>query len=95
MRQTLTNDFWGLHKNMNCPFPLKVADTYRNVKKNDKVARDCCNEFSKIYLLGRSPRVLIQMNHFFCSATCSEEMKKFNCQKIAHCLCFTRNRRSY
>ena len=47
MRQTLTNDFWGLHKNMNCPFPLKVADTYRNVKKNDKVARDCCNEFSK------------------------------------------------
>ena len=47
MRQTLTNDFWGLHKNMNCPFPLKVADTYRNVKQNDKVARDCCNEFSK------------------------------------------------
>ena len=23
MRQTLTNDFWGLHKNMNCTFPLK------------------------------------------------------------------------
>ena len=23
MRQTLTNDFWGLHKNMNCAFPLK------------------------------------------------------------------------
>ena len=22
MRQTLTNDFWGLHKNMNCAFPL-------------------------------------------------------------------------
>ena len=22
IRQTLTNDFWGLHKNMNCKFPL-------------------------------------------------------------------------
>ena len=22
MRQTLTDDFWGLHKNMNCGFPL-------------------------------------------------------------------------
>ena len=22
MRQTLTNDFWGLHKIMNCAFPL-------------------------------------------------------------------------
>ena len=24
MRQTLTDDFWGLHKNMNCTFPLKM-----------------------------------------------------------------------
>ena len=24
MRQTLTNDFWGLHKNMNCAFPLSL-----------------------------------------------------------------------
>ena len=23
MRQTLTNDFWELHKNMNCAFPLR------------------------------------------------------------------------
>ena len=23
LRQTLTDDFWGLHKNMNCAFPLK------------------------------------------------------------------------
>ena len=22
MRQTLTDDFWGLHKNKNCAFPL-------------------------------------------------------------------------
>ena len=22
IRQTLTDDFWGLHKNMNCAFPL-------------------------------------------------------------------------
>ena len=25
MRQTLTDDFWGLHKNMNCAFPLKIC----------------------------------------------------------------------
>ena len=25
MRQTLTDDFWGLQKNMNCAFPLKLA----------------------------------------------------------------------
>ena len=24
MRQTLTDDFWGLHKNMNCAFPLNL-----------------------------------------------------------------------
>ena len=22
MRQTLTDNFWGIHKNMNCAFPL-------------------------------------------------------------------------
>ena len=26
MRQTLTDNFWGLHKNMNCAFPLKCTD---------------------------------------------------------------------
>ena len=25
MRQTLTDDFWGLHKNMNCAFPLNAV----------------------------------------------------------------------
>ena len=25
MRQTLTDDFLGLHKNMNCAFPLKMG----------------------------------------------------------------------
>ena len=25
MRQTLTDGFWGLHKNMNCAFPLREA----------------------------------------------------------------------
>ena len=25
MKQTLANDCWGLHKNMNCTFPLKFA----------------------------------------------------------------------
>ena len=24
MTQTLTDDFWGLYKNMNCAFPLKA-----------------------------------------------------------------------
>ena len=24
MRQTLTDDFWGLHKNKNCAFPLSI-----------------------------------------------------------------------
>ena len=24
VRQTLTDDFWGLHKNMNCAFPLTL-----------------------------------------------------------------------
>ena len=24
MRHTLTGDFWGLHKNMNCAFPLNI-----------------------------------------------------------------------
>ena len=25
IRQTLTDDFWGLHRNMNCVFPLKCV----------------------------------------------------------------------
>ena len=24
LRKKITNDFWGLHKNMNCAFPLKI-----------------------------------------------------------------------
>ena len=29
MRQTLNNDFWELHKNINCTFPLKIpTDDY-------------------------------------------------------------------
>ena len=27
MRQTLTDDFWGLHKNMNCAFPLNLSES--------------------------------------------------------------------
>ena len=26
MRQTLADDFWELHKNMNCAFPLKLPE---------------------------------------------------------------------
>ena len=37
-----------------------------------------------------------QINHFFCSRTCWEKLKKKNgCYKITDCMCFTRNRRSY
>ena len=28
MRQTLTDDFWGLHKNMNCAFPLMKNEIF-------------------------------------------------------------------
>ena len=28
MRQTLTDDFWGLHKNINCAFPLSLIIRY-------------------------------------------------------------------
>ena len=36
MRQTLTDDFCGLHKNMNCAFPLKIENSaiLENKKKN-------------------------------------------------------------
>ena len=34
MRKTLTDDFWGLHKNMNCAFPLKKAIITRSRLKN-------------------------------------------------------------
>ena len=32
MRQTLTDDFWELHKNMNCAFPL-IRVKVRHLKK--------------------------------------------------------------
>ena len=28
IKQTLADDFWGLHKNMNCAFPLKYSKIY-------------------------------------------------------------------
>ena len=36
MRQTLTNDFWELHKNMNCTFPLKTSTSLNTFKHNIK-----------------------------------------------------------
>ena len=33
MRQTLTDDFWGLRKNMNCAFPLIVFTYTLNKQK--------------------------------------------------------------
>ena len=32
MRQTVTDDFWGLHKNMNYAFPLKYFITFNSSK---------------------------------------------------------------
>ena len=29
-KQTLTDDFWGLHKNMNCAFPLTIQSKFIN-----------------------------------------------------------------
>ena len=38
MRQTLTDDFWRLHKNMNCAFPLSKFSQYKITKiKTDVV----------------------------------------------------------
>ena len=31
MRQTLTDDFWGLHKNKNCAFPLTITGKLLNI----------------------------------------------------------------
>ena len=35
VRQTLTDDFWGSHKNMNCAFPL---NQHKNKKHSTKHA---------------------------------------------------------
>ena len=45
------------------------------------VAKDWWIEFSKSNFLVRSLRVLIQMNHFICSRTYWEKMKKKYCKK--------------
>ena len=34
MRQTLTNDFWGLHENMNCAFPLMTEFLKKSKNSN-------------------------------------------------------------
>ena len=34
MSQTLNNDFWGSHKNMNCAFPLRVITLYSKTPSN-------------------------------------------------------------
>ena len=42
IRQTLTDDFWGLHKNMNCAFPLTMTP----IKQTSYIAT---NHFNFIY----------------------------------------------
>ena len=43
MRQTLIDDFWGLHKNMNCAFPLKILQISQE--------NSCCAKFSRTPIL--------------------------------------------
>ena len=33
MRQTLTDKFWGLHKNKNCAFPLRTTIFFLSLEK--------------------------------------------------------------
>ena len=37
MRQTLTDDFWGLHKNLNCAFPLRTLKSLTFLEQEEKV----------------------------------------------------------
>ena len=39
MRQTLPDDFWGLHKNMNCKFPLKITFIIRYIPDKYKTKK--------------------------------------------------------
>ena len=42
MRQTLTNDFWGLHKNINCAFPLgRISIRRTSVARMTHFAEEC------------------------------------------------------
>ena len=36
MRKTLTDDFWGLHKTINCTFPLKISFIIKLYKKLER-----------------------------------------------------------
>ena len=46
---------------------------------------------NSLNLLSRSRRFFLQMDNFFWSTSYLEKkMEKNNCQKICHCLCFTR-----
>ena len=51
MRQTLTDNFWGIHKNINCAFPLRTSLV--NVNKsienlNEQLLREFLTE--KLFL---------------------------------------------
>ena len=36
MRQTLTNDFWGFYKHMNCVFPLNLSAVLKFAKTQNE-----------------------------------------------------------
>ena len=50
MRQTLTDDFWGLHKNMNCVFPL--SDINFCTYQFSSAIFCCTKDYSWLYKVG-------------------------------------------
>ena len=74
MRQTLTDNFWGIHKNINCAFPLRISLV--NVNKsienlNEQLLREFLTE-----------------NLFLCSAVVKKSVVYRSCfgQPIVHFL---------
>ena len=60
MKQTLTDDFWGLHKNMNCAFSLKTS---QNVFKNAFFTEHLGTTASACDLFFISSLIFIIINH--------------------------------
>ena len=54
MRQTLTDHFWGLNKNMNCEFPLKwrpgVKEIHTYSDLTDQIVPENLHEVSNRHL---------------------------------------------
>ena len=52
MRTCESTDFWGLHKNMNCAFPLtKVSDVLKNEIVKKTVFDDLVKKLLRVLIL--------------------------------------------